>query len=211
MLRRHIWWLAPLAGAADRRSGRRSRVARRRLVLAQAAADESRAPSSPRRRRSHSSGRHGRRARALAVGRPDPEPRRARLRRRVRHERRHRHEQPRRRRRRPVHRHGRRALLRRLARRPFRAGRPGQSSRISGAKLTPAAFADSSKLDVGDFAIAIGNPLGLRSSVTDGIVSAFRQGVSEGNGVALPADDPDERGDQPGQLRRRARRPRRAA
>jgi S1-C subfamily serine protease len=58
--------------------------------------------------------------------------------------------------------------------------------RVSGAKLTPAAFANSSKLDVGDFAIAIGNPLGLRSSVTDGIVSAFRQGVSEGNGVALP-------------------------
>ena len=58
--------------------------------------------------------------------------------------------------------------------------------RVSGAKLHPAAFADSSKLSVGDFAIAIGNPLGLRSSVTDGIVSAFRQGVSEGNGVALP-------------------------
>jgi putative serine protease PepD len=57
---------------------------------------------------------------------------------------------------------------------------------ISGAKLTSAAFADSSKLEVGDFAIAIGNPLGLRSSVTEGIVSAFRQGVSEGNGVALP-------------------------
>jgi putative serine protease PepD len=58
--------------------------------------------------------------------------------------------------------------------------------RVSGAHLAPAAFADSSRLDVGDFAIAIGNPLGLRSSVTDGIVSAFRQGVSEGNGVALP-------------------------
>ncbi|MGH3054724.1 MAG: S1C family serine protease, partial [Gaiellaceae bacterium] len=58
---------------------------------------------------------------------------------------------------------------------------------VSGAHLTPAAFADSSKLSVGDFAIAIGNPLGLRSSVTDGIVSAFRQGVSEGNGVALPS------------------------
>jgi putative serine protease PepD len=57
---------------------------------------------------------------------------------------------------------------------------------VSGANLAPAAFADSSKLDVGDIAIAIGNPLGLRSSVTDGIVSAFRQGVSEGNGVALP-------------------------
>jgi putative serine protease PepD len=58
--------------------------------------------------------------------------------------------------------------------------------RVSGHHLTPAAFADSSALQVGDFAIAIGNPLGLRSSVTDGIVSAFRQGVSEGNGVALP-------------------------
>jgi putative serine protease PepD len=58
--------------------------------------------------------------------------------------------------------------------------------RVSGAHLTPAAFADSSALEVGDIAIAIGNPLGLRSSVTEGIVSAFRQGVSEGNGVALP-------------------------
>lgn len=57
---------------------------------------------------------------------------------------------------------------------------------VSDAHLTPAAFANSSKLEVGDIAIAIGNPLGLRSSVTDGIVSAFRQGVSEGNGVALP-------------------------
>ena len=58
--------------------------------------------------------------------------------------------------------------------------------RVSGADLTPATFADSSALEVGDIAIAIGNPLGLRSSVTEGIVSAFRQGVSEGNGVALP-------------------------
>jgi S1-C subfamily serine protease len=58
--------------------------------------------------------------------------------------------------------------------------------RVTGAHLAPAAFADSSALEVGDVAIAIGNPLGLRSSVTDGIVSAFRQGVSEGNGVALP-------------------------
>ena len=57
---------------------------------------------------------------------------------------------------------------------------------VSDAQLTPAAFADSSALEVGDVAIAIGNPLGLRSSVTEGIVSAFRQGVSEGNGVALP-------------------------
>jgi len=59
--------------------------------------------------------------------------------------------------------------------------------RVSGQHLTPASFADSSALEVGDFAIAIGNPLGLRSSVTDGIVSAFRQGVSEGNGIAIPS------------------------
>jgi S1-C subfamily serine protease len=59
--------------------------------------------------------------------------------------------------------------------------------RVSNANLRPAVFANSSGLQVGDLAIAIGNPLGLRSSVTNGIVSAFRQGVSEGNGVALPA------------------------
>ena len=58
--------------------------------------------------------------------------------------------------------------------------------RIRAAGLKPAAFADSSKLDVGDLVLAIGNPLGLRSSVTDGIISALRSGVPEGNGVVLP-------------------------
>ena len=57
-----------------------------------------------------------------------------------------------------------------------------------GAGLKPASFADSSKLQVGDLAIAIGNPLGLRSSVTEGIVSAFRQGMpEEGGKVILPS------------------------
>jgi putative serine protease PepD len=59
--------------------------------------------------------------------------------------------------------------------------------RVDGAKLTPAHFADSSKLRVGERVLAIGNPLGLRSSVTDGIVSATARTVSEGNGVALPS------------------------
>jgi S1-C subfamily serine protease len=60
--------------------------------------------------------------------------------------------------------------------------------KISAAGLKAATFGDSSKLKVGDLAIAIGNPLGLRSSVTDGIVSAFRQDVSEGsNRVTLPS------------------------
>jgi putative serine protease PepD len=59
--------------------------------------------------------------------------------------------------------------------------------KVSGAKLKPAVFADSSKLEVGDIAMAIGNPLGLRSSVTDGIVSALRGPVPEGNGNTLPS------------------------
>jgi putative serine protease PepD len=59
--------------------------------------------------------------------------------------------------------------------------------KVSGAHLKPATFADSSKLKVGDLAIAIGNPLGLRSSVTDGIVSAFRQAVQEDSNVTLPS------------------------
>jgi S1-C subfamily serine protease len=58
---------------------------------------------------------------------------------------------------------------------------------VAGAGLTAATFADSSKLRVGDIAIAIGNPLGLRSSVTEGIVSAFRRGVPEGNGNTIPS------------------------
>jgi putative serine protease PepD len=60
--------------------------------------------------------------------------------------------------------------------------------KVSGADLAPASFADSSKIRVGNLAIAIGNPLGLRTSVTQGIVSAFRQGmVEEGGKVILPS------------------------
>jgi putative serine protease PepD len=52
--------------------------------------------------------------------------------------------------------------------------------------LRPATFADSSQLQVGDIVMAIGNPLGLQSSVTEGIVSALNRTVSEPGGVALP-------------------------
>jgi putative serine protease PepD len=52
--------------------------------------------------------------------------------------------------------------------------------------LHPASLADSSRLQVGDVALAIGNPLGLQSSVTEGIVSALGRTVNEDNGVALP-------------------------
>jgi putative serine protease PepD len=56
---------------------------------------------------------------------------------------------------------------------------------LTGATPPPATFGDSSKVRVGDIALAIGNPLGLHSSVTQGIVSSVDRSVSEGNGVTL--------------------------
>jgi S1-C subfamily serine protease len=52
--------------------------------------------------------------------------------------------------------------------------------------LRPATFGDSSHLRVGQIVLAIGNPLGLQSSVTDGIVSALGRTVNEPTGAALP-------------------------
>jgi S1-C subfamily serine protease len=58
---------------------------------------------------------------------------------------------------------------------------------VSGAAhLVPAHFGDSSKLRVGDIVLAMGNPLGLASSVTDGIVSAVGRTVSEPQGDGSP-------------------------
>jgi putative serine protease PepD len=45
--------------------------------------------------------------------------------------------------------------------------------------LRPAVFGDSSDLVAGDIVLAIGNPLGLDASVTEGIVSAVARTVSE--------------------------------
>jgi putative serine protease PepD len=56
---------------------------------------------------------------------------------------------------------------------------------LAGARPTPATFADSSRLRVGDLVLAIGNPLGLRSSVTQGIVSSLRRTISESDTVRL--------------------------
>ena len=58
--------------------------------------------------------------------------------------------------------------------------------RASGGKLQAASFGDSSALRVGQIVLAIGNPLGLQSSVTEGIVSALGRTVNEPSGAALP-------------------------
>jgi putative serine protease PepD len=56
---------------------------------------------------------------------------------------------------------------------------------LDGARPSPATFADSGIVQSGGVVLAIGNPLGLQSSVTQGIVSSLNRDVSEGNGVTL--------------------------
>jgi len=51
--------------------------------------------------------------------------------------------------------------------------------KIKGTNLTEMTLADSSKTEVGDFVVAIGNPFGLQHTVTSGIVSALgRAGIN---------------------------------
>jgi putative serine protease PepD len=52
--------------------------------------------------------------------------------------------------------------------------------------VVAATFANSAQLQIGDIALAIGNSVGLASSVTEGIVSFNGRTVPEGNGVVLP-------------------------
>lgn len=58
--------------------------------------------------------------------------------------------------------------------------------------LQPARFADSGKATVGDIVLAMGNPLGLASTVTNGIISAVGRTQSEpAEGGHPPATLPD--------------------
>jgi putative serine protease PepD len=57
--------------------------------------------------------------------------------------------------------------------------------RLVGARPAPATFADSGNVQIGDLVLAIGNPLGLQSSVTQGIISSVGRAVQEGDGVTL--------------------------
>ncbi|MDR6691203.1 putative serine protease PepD [Microbacterium sp. 1154] len=61
--------------------------------------------------------------------------------------------------------------------------------------LTPIEWADSSKLNVGDNAIAIGAPLDLPNTVTTGIVSALNRSIQVASSAA-PSDGSDQQQDQ---------------
>jgi putative serine protease PepD len=65
--------------------------------------------------------------------------------------------------------------------------------------LTPIEFADSSELNVGDTTIAIGAPLGLAGTVTDGIVSALNRSITVASSAVPDTESdsvPDEDGEQ---------------
>jgi putative serine protease PepD len=64
--------------------------------------------------------------------------------------------------------------------------------------MTPATFADSSKLNVGDRAVAIGAPLGLSGTVTDGIVSALNRSIQIASSAAPKSSDNGDNGDSGG-------------
>ncbi|MFC4906754.1 S1C family serine protease [Actinomadura gamaensis] len=58
--------------------------------------------------------------------------------------------------------------------------------KVSGGSLRPAAFGDSTKLKIGQMVLAMGNPLGLSGSVTQGIVSQLNREVSTKREGAFP-------------------------
>ncbi len=55
--------------------------------------------------------------------------------------------------------------------------------------MTPITWGDSSKLNVGDTTVAIGAPLGLSGTVTDGIVSALNRSISIASSAAPKSSD----------------------
>lgn len=67
---------------------------------------------------------------------------------------------------------------------------------VDASGLTPIEFADSDELNVGDTAIAIGAPLGLSGTVTDGIVSALNRSIDvESSAAPTTPDDGQDQGE----------------
>ncbi|CAI3801292.1 S1C family serine protease [Pseudarthrobacter sp. MM222] len=67
----------------------------------------------------------------------------------------------------------------------------------NGSGLVPATLGDSGKLNVGDTAVAIGSPLGLTGTVTDGIVSTLNRTISVASSAApKEGADNSQGGDQ---------------
>ncbi|WP_159600904.1 S1C family serine protease [Agromyces humi] len=66
---------------------------------------------------------------------------------------------------------------------------------VDASGLTPLDFADSDKLNVGDTAIAIGAPLGLSGTVTNGIVSALNRSIDVASSAAPATPDDSTEGD----------------
>ena len=54
------------------------------------------------------------------------------------------------------------------------------------AKLQPLPLGDSSKIEVGDAVVAIGNPFGFTRTVTTGIVSALQRNIEAPSGFGIP-------------------------
>ncbi len=73
--------------------------------------------------------------------------------------------------------------------------------KIEADNLTAISFGDSEKLEVGDFVVAIGNPFGLRQTVTSGIVSALgRSGLGNRYENFIQTDASINRGNSGGAL-----------
>ncbi len=66
--------------------------------------------------------------------------------------------------------------------------------KIDATDMKPITFADSSKLNVGDTAVAIGAPLGLSNTVTDGIVSTLDRSIQVTSSAPTEGGDSNEGG-----------------
>jgi len=64
--------------------------------------------------------------------------------------------------------------------------------------LSPMEFADSDKLNVGETAVAIGAPLGLAGTVTDGIVSALNRSITVASSAVPDSGSDDDGGSDSG-------------